>query len=112
MTELTKSNQNEAVRTGAAGRSSQPVHIRYGIHKLDARVGGKTVGEVRKLLQQPLNLDPNSLALVNHRRVSEQSVLHAGDQLEFVRLAGTKGHLPEVIFGGCSRRPGRKMGTD
>lgn len=74
-----------------SGKSKQSVVIRYGIHKVEARVSGKTVGELRRTLSQPFNLDPNALALVNYRQVSDQKVLQAGDQLEFVRIAGAKG---------------------
>jgi hypothetical protein len=85
------SSQISRGKTGVSGQSVQPVQIRYGIHRLEARVGGKTVGEIRKLLQQPLNLDPRVIALVNHRQATDQTLLRAGDQLEFVRLAGVKG---------------------
>jgi len=85
------SRQETRSRTAEEGKSTQPVQIRYGIHRLEARVAGKTVGEIRKLLQQPLNLDPRVIALLNHRQVTDQTVLRAGDQLEFVRLAGVKG---------------------
>lgn len=81
----------EEGREAQSTKSTQPVLIRYGIHRLEARVEGKTVGEIRKLLQQPLNLDPRVIALVNHRQATEQTLLRAGDQLEFVRLAGVKG---------------------
>jgi hypothetical protein len=67
------------------------VLIRYGIHRLEARVAGKSIAEIRKL--QPLNLDPRVMALVNHRQVSACTILQAGDQLELVRLAGVKGGL-------------------
>ncbi len=87
LTQKEDTGQKPAVTT----RSTQPVQIRYGIHRLEARVSGKTVGEIRKLLQQPLNLDPRVIVLVNHHQVTDQTVLRAGDQLEFVRLAGVKG---------------------
>lgn len=82
-------------RSAGLQEGSQPVKIRYGIHRLEARVAGKTVGEIRTLLQQPLNLDPRVIALINHRQVTDQAQLRAGDQLEFVRLAGVKGNVSE-----------------
>lgn len=92
----TSSHSEEVLqsRVAEAARSTQPVQIRYGIHRLEARVAGKSIGEIRGLLQQPLNLDPRAVALVNYRRVSDQVILRAGDQLEFVRLAGVKGGVP------------------
>lgn len=78
-------------KSAEAGKGTQPVQIRYGIHRLEARVAGKSVGDLKLLLKQPLNLDPRAIALINNRQVGDQTVLRAGDQLEFVRLAGVKG---------------------
>jgi hypothetical protein len=70
------------------------VQISYGVHSLEAAVAGKSVGEVRQALKDPLNIDPRALALVNGRDVATSYVLKAGDQLEFVRLSGEKGIQP------------------
>ena len=67
------------------------VKVSYGVHSLEAAIAGKAVGEVRQALKEPLNIDPRALALVNGRDVAASYVLKAGDQLEFVRLAGEKG---------------------
>jgi hypothetical protein len=67
------------------------VRVSYGVHHLDAAIAGKSVGEVRQALKEPLNIDPRALALVNGRDVASSYVLKEGDQLEFVRLAGEKG---------------------
>jgi hypothetical protein len=67
------------------------VKISYGVHVLSAAIAGKSVGEVRQALKEPLNIDPRALALVNGREASASLVLKEGDQLEFVRLAGEKG---------------------
>jgi hypothetical protein len=91
MPNSTESKEASQTRTSTAAKSTQPVLIRYGIHRLEAKVGGKTVAQIRKLLQQPLNLDPRVIALVNHRQAIDNTILQAGDQLEFVRLAGVKG---------------------
>jgi hypothetical protein len=76
---------------------SQPrggqVKVSYGVHSLEAAIAGKSVGEVRQALKEPLNIDPRALALVNGRDVAASHILKAGDQLEFVRLAGEKGRL-------------------
>jgi hypothetical protein len=70
------------------------IKISYGVHSLEAAVAGKSVGEVRQALKEPLNIDPRALALVNGRDVPASYVLKQGDQLEFVRLAGEKGRRP------------------
>jgi hypothetical protein len=71
-------------------RSGQ-IKVSYGVHSLDAAIAGKSVGEVRQALREPLNIDPRALALVNGRDVAASYILKEGDQLEFVRLAGEKG---------------------
>jgi hypothetical protein len=70
---------------------SGQVKISYGVHNLEATIAGKSVGEVRQALKEPLNIDPRALALVNGRDVAASYTLREGDQLEFVRLAGEKG---------------------
>ncbi len=67
------------------------VKVSYGVHSLEAAIAGKSVGEVRQALKEPLNIDPRALALINGRDVAASYVLKEGDQLEFVRLAGEKG---------------------
>jgi hypothetical protein len=67
------------------------VKISYGVHHLEVAVAGKSVGEVRQALKEPLNIDPRALALVNGRDVAASYRLKSGEQLEFVRLAGEKG---------------------
>jgi hypothetical protein len=71
--------------------STGQVKISYGVHVLTAAIAGKSVGEVRQALKEPLNIDPRALALVNGRDAGASRILREGDQLEFVRLAGEKG---------------------
>jgi hypothetical protein len=78
------------MRPAGQTRSGQ-IKVSYGVHSLDAAIAGKSVGEVRQALREPLNIDPRALALVNGRDVAASYVLKEGDQLEFVRLAGEKG---------------------
>jgi hypothetical protein len=67
------------------------VKISYGVHHLEVVIAGKSVGEVRQALKEPLNIDPRALALINGREARPSQALKEGDQLEFVRLAGEKG---------------------
>jgi len=87
LTDLTRRQPPVAAPTGQ-------VKISYGVHVLMAAIAGKSVGEVRQALKEPLNIDPRALALVNGREASASLVLKEGDQLEFVRLAGEKGGRP------------------
>jgi hypothetical protein len=67
------------------------VRVLYGVHALEASLAGRTVGDVRQALRQALNISPQAVAVVDGREVEEGFILLAGQQLEFVRLAGEKG---------------------
>ena len=75
------------------GIAPQPsgVRVQWGPMTDWLEVAGMTVGEVYRLLQRPYNLAPRVQPLVNHREVGADQRLAAGDELEFVRLAGEKG---------------------
>jgi hypothetical protein len=81
----------QASATGPAGRTATTVRILYGIHALEVDVAGRTVAEIRQALAQPLNISPRAVAVVGGEVVAEGHLLQAGQQLEFVRLAGEKG---------------------
>ena len=87
------------------------VNISYGVHHLEVAIAGKSVGEVRQALREPLNIDPRALALVNGREVAASHLLKDGDQLEFVRLAGEKGcgslRSPNLQIGNSQASPTR-----
>jgi len=67
------------------------VRVVYGIHALSVGVAGKTVGEVRVVLGQAMNISPRAIALVDGQEVSESQILLPGQHLEFVRQGGEKG---------------------
>jgi hypothetical protein len=78
-----------------AGQSAAgAVRVIYGVHALEAPVAGRTVADVRAALSQALNLSPEAMAVVDGMEAGEHHVLRAGEQLEFVRLAGEKGQVP------------------
>ena len=80
-------------RTKVAGqpKTQDQVRVLYGVHSLDADLADRTVADVRQALRQALNISPQAVALVDGREVEEGVILLAGQQLEFVRLAGEKG---------------------
>ena len=73
------------------GEEVGTVRVVYGIHALSVGVAGKTVGEVRVVLGQGMNISPRAIALVDGQEVSESQILLPGQHLEFVRQAGEKG---------------------
>lgn len=80
-------------KTKVAGqpKTQSQVRVLYGVHSLEATLAGRTVADVRQALRQALNISPQAVAIVDGLEVQESAVLVAGQQLEFVRLAGEKG---------------------
>jgi hypothetical protein len=72
-------------------KTQDPVRVLYGVHALEAGLAGRTVADVRQALRQAFNISPQAVAVVDGREVGESFILLAGQQLEFVRLAGEKG---------------------
>jgi hypothetical protein len=54
-------------------------------------VAGLTVGEIRLLLRDQLDLAPDSPAFINARPVSDDTRLESGQSLLFSRHSGSKG---------------------
>ena len=81
----------QASGTRSAAQTGTAVRILDGIHALEAAVAGRTVAEIRHALAQPLNISPRAVPVVDGEVVAEGYLLQAGQQLEFVRLAGEKG---------------------
>jgi len=54
-------------------------------------VGGKTVGAVADFLREVLNIDSLASGIVNGEHVNDSYALKPGDNLEFLKPAGSKG---------------------
>ncbi len=52
---------------------------------------GKTVGEIRRMHAEELNIPPEARAFVNGEGVPDEHVLERDASLEFIREAGVKG---------------------
>jgi hypothetical protein len=62
-----------------------------GVNELSADLAGKSVNEIRGMLEQALNIDPSATPVVDGNQVPGDYVLKNGDVLEFVKPSGTKG---------------------
>jgi len=84
------------------------VKVVYGVHVLEASLAGRTVQSIREALDQPLNISPHAVTLVNGQEVEGTHVLSPGELLEFVRYAGEKGlrgsSHPTELAPGTSRQ--------
>ena len=71
--------------------TSGTVQITWGALIQDLDVVGMTVGEVQAEVADAYNMAPGVHVNVNDVEADMNTVLHAGDALEFVRAAGEKG---------------------
>lgn len=67
------------------------VKVINGVNEISAPLEGRTIREVGQMLAQPLNIDPSAQPTVNGTVVGCDHQLADGDELEFVKPAGTKG---------------------
>ncbi len=88
-------------KTAGQAQTQNRVRVLYGVHSLEANLSGRTVADVRQALRQALNISPQAVAVVDGHEVEEGFILLAGQQLEFVRLAGEKGRpaSPPSVLG-------------
>ncbi len=86
--------QASPLRSRGAQDGAGRVRVICGVHTLEAHVAGRSVEDVRAALGQALNISPAAVAVVDGVEVGAGHVLHEGEQLEFVRLAGEKGSFP------------------
>lgn len=83
-----------SLRARSAQAGAGAVRVICGVHVLEVALAGRAVGDVRAALSQALNISPEAVAVVDGMEVGSDHVLQAGEQVEFVRLAGEKGWAP------------------
>ena len=93
--------QNETFATGpdafsdefATGTAVEQgrVEVIHGIYAHSLPLVGMTVGQARSELMDRMNIDPDSMAVVDGAEADEDTVLTEGQVLNFVRHAGEKG---------------------
>ncbi len=68
------------------------VHVEHGVNQIESEsFVGKSVADIRTSMRQPLNIGSTAAAYANGDAVSEAYVAQSGDQIEFVKSAGSKG---------------------
>ena len=70
---------------------AETTKVLYGVNELDLELAGKTVSEVWKALEQVFNIPRDVTITLNGARVDDDTVVGAGDELEFQKAAGVKG---------------------
>ena len=76
--------------TGTAVEQGQ-VEVIHGIYAHSLPLAGMTVGHARAELTDRMNIDPDSMAVIDGVEADEDTVLTEGQVLNFVRHAGEKG---------------------
>ena len=72
-------------------RNTTTIRVSSGAAAGDFSVAGRTVGEVRDLLAEVLNVDPMSKGIVNGKNVEDDYAIQIDDNVEFLKPAGKKG---------------------
>jgi hypothetical protein len=68
--------------------------VSAGVHMERLPVSGMAVGEIRRRFSDRLDIDPQSVALIDGRSADDRTIVQTGQVLMFVRQAGEKGRCP------------------
>jgi len=67
------------------------IKVVCGANSQEVEVAGKSIGEVRKLLGETLNIPKDAKPVISGDNVSDNYVIKPGDTLEFIKPSGEKG---------------------
>jgi hypothetical protein len=76
--------------TATAARTSR-VDVIHGVYAHSLPLAGLTVRQARTELEERMNIDPESLAVIDGAEAEEEEVLREGQVLNFLTPAGEKG---------------------
>jgi hypothetical protein len=71
--------------------SDTDVTVTSGIYAEHLPVANRSVGQIRARFRDRLDIDPQSVAVLDGRDVDDQTIVRPGQVLSFVRRAGEKG---------------------
>lgn len=75
----------------ATALRSGRVDVIHGVYAHSLPLGGMSVRQARKELEERMNIDPEALAVIDGVEAEEETVLRQGQVLNFVTPAGEKG---------------------
>lgn len=67
------------------------VEVIHGVYSHSLPLVGLTVAQARSELTERMNIDPDAVSVVDGQEVDENTVLHEGQVLNFMKRAGEKG---------------------
>lgn len=76
---------------GTAVATEGQVEVIHGVYAHSLPLTGMTVGQARMELMDRMNIDPDSIAVVDGDEVGDDTVLNEGQVLNFVKHSGEKG---------------------
>lgn len=79
------------------GGSRGSVHVSHGVYSHSHPLAGMTVRRARAELAERMNIAPDAAAVVDGQEVGDDTVLHEGAALMFVRHAGEKGGPGDAV---------------
>ncbi|HEV8054192.1 MAG: hypothetical protein H0X16_11540 [Chloroflexi bacterium] len=71
---------------------AETTKVVYGVNELELDLAGRSISGIWKNLAQVLNIPRDALVTVNGARVEDDYVVRPGDEIEFQKAAGVKGH--------------------
>ena len=87
----TYQSPNIDVTLSRATNAMKKVRVVHGANQDYFDLEGRTVGSVRKNLREVFNIPGDAEALISGKSVGDDFILEGGQNLEFVKEAGTKG---------------------
>jgi hypothetical protein len=67
------------------------VEVIHGVYAHSLPLAGMTIGQARSELEDRLNIDPDAIAVLDGRQVTDDTIVTEGSVLNFVKAAGEKG---------------------
>ena len=88
----------------AMGNDGGTVNIEHNVYNEHLPLAGRTVGEIRRIAGPRYDIDPRAPAMVDAQFVGDETVVHAGQRVQFLHHAGEKGQdealpLQELLHG-------------
>jgi len=74
-----------------AAPSRGQVHVIHGVYSHSLPLAGMTVADVRSDLQERMNVPADATAVIDGEEASDQTILHEGQMLNFVKRMGERG---------------------
>ena len=98
--------------------TANSVNVTHGAYSENVSLVGETVGSIRRLLRDVANVPSDAKAILNGEIVGNDTILRNGDVLEFVKVVGQKGGLPDfwsenevvALFGAATVKRMQKAG--